>query len=131
MDEWKETIRELYIGIGICTLIFAAAGGLLVQARAAWISGAALGGAEAALLARHMARRISGTMDMEPKAAAGYIRRGTIFRMLVMILTVLLAVLLPEYFHVVGVIAGILSLKFGALLQPLVHRCRRKMRKER
>ncbi len=131
MDEWKETIRELYMGIGICTLTFTAAGGLLVRDRSAWILGTILGGGEAAFLAWHMARGIVRSMEMEPRKAARGLRLGAMLRMLMMGLSVLIAVLLPGTVSAPGVLAGIFSLKLGALIQPLVHRCRKKLRKER
>lgn len=122
MDELKDTLRELYIGIGICAVVFAAAGCFVVSNRRAWIFGVALGGAVAVVMAGHMAHGISRAVELDKKTAAGYTKRRAILRMLIMVLAVLSAALLPDVFHVAGVAAGILSLKFAAFLQPLVHK---------
>ena len=42
--------------------------------------------------------------------------------MAVMVAGVMLAVLLPEVFSFVGVLLGVLTLKFAAYLQPLTHK---------
>lgn len=122
MDELKSTLRELYIGIAVCVTVFAGVGCFLVSNSMAWLFGTLLGGAAAVCMAGHMAHSVERAVDMEKKAAAGYTKRSAVLRMIIMVLAVLLAVLLPHYFNVAGVAFGILSLKFAAFLQPLVHK---------
>ena len=122
MDELKQTLRELYIGVGVCTVLFAVVGCIFASNWLSWLFGTLLGGAAAAVLAGHMARCVGQAADMEEKAAVNYTKRSALLRMIVMILAVLAAVLLPNVFHILGVAAGVLSLKFAAYLQPLVHK---------
>ena len=50
MDELKQTLRELYIGVGVCTVLFAVVGCIFASNWLSWLLGTLLGGAAAAVI---------------------------------------------------------------------------------
>lgn len=131
----NETLAELLIGIG--------ATGLLIQLVALLVSvpntslrgtilmfaiGLWIGTATAAGLAVHMYRSIDRALDMYTEDAEKYMRKAYLFRTA----AILVMAGIVHYFHTGHVMAfflGVLCLKFGAFLQPLIHMFRKKFRK--
>lgn len=118
----KHTLLALYAGIAFFGLLFLAAGALLFKGGAAYAAGLLLGVAVAAAMAAHMYRTVGRAVEMEEKGAIGYTKRAAIVRMLLMSAALLAAVLLPRWFHLIGVMLGVLTLKGAALLYPVTNK---------
>ena len=59
---------------------------------------------------------------MESTVASGYMKKEAFLRMILIIFALLLAVLLPKVFHLIGVMLGVLTLKGAALLYPVTNK---------
>lgn len=79
-------------------------------------------------LAIHMYCSINKALDMITNDAESYMRRAYLIRTAA-ILVVAGVVTFLKAGHVMAVFLGVLCLKFGAFLQPLVHMLRKKFRK--
>lgn len=131
----NETLLELILGIltaggviQIGDLLVTAVSGQFRGMRALFASGLWAGILIAVILAAHMYRSIDRALDMQPAAAESYMRRAYLVRTVI----ILLAAAGVRFFRIGYVMAyfvGVLCLKFGAFLQPLVHKFREKLRK--
>lgn len=131
----NETLAELLAGILVCAVVVqliefcvaavqpAFAGSVLSFASGFWIGIAAAMG-----LAIHMYRSIDRALDMSPKDAEGYVRRAYLMRTL-LILVVVGVVYFLHLGYVMATFLGVLCLKFGAFLQPLMHKIKEKFQK--
>ncbi len=72
-------------------------------------------------LASHMYRSIDRALDMQPKDAEGYMRRAYLLRTVIILLAAA-AVHYLKLGYVMAYFVGVLCLKFGAFLQPLMHK---------
>lgn len=119
--EEKATLYELLFGI----VLFAAVellGNFFISSRLAYSLGILLGAAIAVFMLFHMYAVLKRALRYDEDTAAKKVRLASLFRMVVMVAGVVLAVLLPKLFSFVGVLLGILTLKFSAYLQPLTHK---------
>jgi len=123
----KQTRNELLLGIVPFVLLFLA-GNLLIQQKLAYTLGLLLGVAVAAFMTFHMYSTLERAMLYDQDTAKKKIKFASMFRMFFMIVALVIAVLMPKYFSVLGVLFGILSLKFSAYLQPLTHKLINKFR---
>ena len=119
--EGKTMLYELLSGIAVFTLV-ELLGNLFIKQRLPYSLGVLLGAVIAVFMASHMYVTLGQAMLYEEEAAAKKIKRGSFLRMAVMVIGMILAVLLPEYISLLGVLLGILTLKFAAYLQPLTHK---------
>ena len=131
----NETLSELIIGILVMGVIIQAADILICRMNPSfqgmipefmlgfWIGiGAAVG------LSVHMYRSIDRALDMYGEDAEKYIRKAYLLRTVVILVMAGIVV----YFKIGYVMAfflGVFCLKFGAFLQPMVHRFRSRFRK--
>ena len=101
----------------IVTGVYAQFSGLrLLFATGLWI-----GIAVAAALAAHMYHSINKALDMQPKDAERYMRKVYFLRTVVILLAAA-AVHYLKLGYVMAYFVGVLCLKFGMLLQPLLHK---------
>lgn len=121
MKETKQTMHELLIGIAIFSALFLI-GNFFTSNQLAYTLGLILGSLIAAVMSGHMYHALEEAMLYEEDAAARKVKKGTLFRGVLMMAGLAAALLLPEWFSVIGVIFGVLSLKFSAYLQPLTHK---------
>ena len=115
--EEKATLYELLFGI----VLFSAASllvNLFISRRLVY----SLGTAIAVFMLFHMYSVLKRALRYDKDTAAKKVRVAALLRMAVMVAGVMLAVLLPEVFSFVGVLLGVLTLKFAAYLQPLTHK---------
>lgn len=122
MREEKRTFLELITGIVLFSALFCIIGVMLSKNRLAFFLGVVFGGAVACGLCFHMYKTLEVTLDMDPESAEKRARTMTGVRMLFMALAVLVGIEFSEIVSVIGVILGILTLKFSAFIQPLVHK---------
>lgn len=129
------TLSELVIGILIMGIIVQIADILISSGNAAFrhaiphfALGFWIGIAVAVGLSIHMYRSIDRALDMYTEDAEKYMRKAYLFRTAV----ILLAAGVVTYFetgYVMAYFLGVLCLKFGAFLQPLIHKCLDKFQK--
>lgn len=125
MQETKQTLYELMIGVVFCFILFLF-GNIFVSNRTAYTLGLLIGCLLAGLVSRHMYHSLEQAMLYDEETAAKKVQKGTILRYLFMLGGLAAALLLPKYISVIGVALGILSLKFSAYLQPLTHKVLKK-----
>ncbi len=132
----NETLSELITGIIVVGLVIQAADLLISFLHPQFISsigrfalGFWIGIVTAVGLSVHMYRSIDRALDMQPDDAEKYMRKAYLLRTGV-ILAVAGVVNFLKFGYVMAYFLGVLCLKFGAFLQPLVHRLRSKLRKQ-
>ncbi len=119
----KETVRDMALGLVLCAMVFAAAGSLfMLREWYRWVLGVALGAAAAGLMLWHLYVSIDRALDMDADSATRYMKKSAIKRILIAAAVFAIGACFPKVFHVFGVLAGVLSLKFTAYLQPLTHK---------
>ncbi|MDO4325489.1 MAG: ATP synthase subunit I [bacterium] len=113
----------------VCTGIVCYNGVLLLAAVCLRLSsdillGLILGGILAILAFVHMAAVSDQTLDLKAEEPAR--KKATIHAMLrmVVLIAVLIVTMRVPYFNTVAVVVGILGLKAGAYLQPMIHKLR-------
>lgn len=122
MDEGKQTLIELLIGIGVCSCLFIIPGLFLKGYRLSFVIGVISGAVLAVGLAVHMFYSLSKTLDLPEEKAKGYARKMSLFRLLLLAGILMLMSFLGNRVQIAAMLLGILSLKFSAYLQPLTHK---------
>lgn len=124
----NETLLELIIGIlvsgaviQLIELLIVAARPDIAGSRLSFALGLWIGVLAAVGLAAHMYHSIDHALDMGAGDAEKYMRRAYIFRTLI-ILIVASFVHFLKLGYVMATFLGMLTLKFGAFLQPLMHK---------
>ncbi len=126
MKETKQTMKELLIGIAFFSILFLA-GNFFASNKLAYTLGLVLGSLIAAIMSGHMYHSIEEAMLYEEDAASRKVKIGAIFRGFLIMAGLAAALLLPQWISLLGVIFGVLSLKFSAYVQPLTHRVLQKI----
>lgn len=131
----NETLAELLAGIlaagiliQLVELVVAAVQPALAGSVPAFVTGFWLGIAGAMGLAAHMYRSIDRALDMQPGDAEKYMRRAYLLRTVAILLVVGIVYFL-HLGYVMATFLGVLCLKFGAFLQPLMHKLWEKFQK--
>lgn len=132
----NETLSELIVGILIMGLVIQGIDILVAVLNPVFKSavfpfalGFWIGAATAVGLATHMYRSIDRALDMYSNDAEKYMRKAYLLRTV----AILAMAGIVTYFktgYVMAYFLGVLCLKFGAFLQPLIHICREKFRKK-
>lgn len=128
-DQVRQTVREVIAGIFLCGIVellicFLFIGGsplAMSGVKLQSMAGVFLGCLFASGWFFHMEKSLKEAMAMGKKRAAFHIRKGYAFRMIVAVI-LLLFVAFTEFVPVLSVLAGVLTLKPAAYLQPLLHR---------
>lgn len=125
----NETLLELIMGILVSGVIIQLIELLvtmvhpeIIGSRLSFALGLWIGVATAAGLAAHMYHSIDRALDMRSDDAEKYMRRAYLLRTLI-ILIVAFIVHFLKIGYVMAAFLGMLTLKFGAFLQPLMHKC--------
>ena len=131
----NETLAQLMAGILVSGVLIQAADLLVsavyrqfARARAPFALGLWTGVLTALALSVHIYRSIDRALDMSPGDAESYMRKAYMLRTLA-ILLVAGAVTYFRFGYVMAYFVGVLCLKFGAFLQPLMHKFRERFRK--
>lgn len=120
--EMQNTGKALCIGIAFFNILFLIVGNLLTKGSVSFTAGLLLGTIVAYVMACHMQYTVRRAVEMESTQASGYMKKEALLRMVFIILSLLLAVLLPKVFHLIGVMLGVLTLKGAALLYPVTNK---------
>ena len=118
----RQTLRELLIGIGLCGVLFVLAGNLLLKGNLEFSLGILAGVITAICLAVYMYHSVLIATEYPEKQAAGYMRRSSVIRMVIMIAVIGAAVYFLRLYGLFGTVLGILTLKFSALFWPVIHK---------
>ena len=120
--QMQNTGKALCVGITFFNILFLIVGNILTKGSASFTTGLVLGTLVAYVMACHMQHTIRRAVEMESTAASGYMKKEALLRMVLIIFALLLAVLLPKVFHLIGVMLGVLTLKGAALLYPVTNK---------
>ena len=120
-EEALRVLHDLYAGILLFSLLILAAGMLFVEEKLSFALGVFLGGGAACAASFHMYRSLDVALELPKDAAVKYTRKRTGIRMLSMGILVGVSCVFSEYQNVFGVVFGLLTLKFSAYLQPVIH----------
>lgn len=128
----NETLLELIIGIlvsgviiQLIELLIAALRPEIAGSRLSFALGLWIGVITAVGLAAHMYRSIDRALDMGSSDAEKYMRKAYIFRTLIILIAASVVHFL-KLGYVMAAFLGMLTLKFGAFLQPLMHKLLKK-----
>lgn len=121
MKKINQTLSELMVGILASGVLVWLISMIFTGPDAAFAGAFGTGVAAAVLLAVHMYRSIDRALDMDSGDAEKYMRRAYLIRTLFIFL-VAGVVCRINADDIIAVFLGMLCLKFGAFLQPMVHR---------
>ena len=122
MREEKQTLCDLYFGIGLLSVFIAVIGGVILDSKLPFVLGVVYGSVVAVVLLTHMYRTLEKTLSYDEDGARKHAQKMVGIRMWIMLVAVVLAMYFGKYFHMAGVILGILTLKVSAYVQPFIHR---------
>ncbi len=122
MKEEKQTLCDLYFGIGIISILVAIIGAIILDSKLSFVLGVIYGAVVAVILVTHMYHSLERTLAYDEDGARKHAQKMTGIRMWIMLAAVVLAMYFGEYFHMAGVVLGILTLKVSAYMQPFIHR---------
>lgn len=117
----NETLLELIIGIVISGAAIGTAAALIAGYSGKFTAGLGMGVLVAVGLSIHMYRSIDYALDLQPEDAEKYMRRAYLIRTAA-ILAAAGAVTYFKIGYAMATFVGIFCLKFGAFLQPVLHR---------
>lgn len=124
----NRALKELILGILICGILFQCALVWFFGDRLFFSIGLWIGVAIAVFMAWHINYSLDAALDLlDESSASKYMYRMYAIRMAV----VLVVFFVAAYFqpgNMIGVLIGMFSLKFGAYLQPLLQKIKKKRR---
>ena len=118
MDQIKETWIGFFIGLSIYAVVVELIGLFFSGAVLSYTLGLLFGCAVAAGLMFHMTWTLNRALERSPEQAEKYVKRQSFFRLFLMMLA-LVAAILVEQMNFITVVLGMLGLKIGALMAPL------------
>ena len=125
MQDTKQTLYELIIGVVLCGILFLI-GNIFVSNWIAYTLGLLIGCIIAGIMSVHMQHSLERAMLYDEETAAKKVQKGTLFRFFLMVAALAVALIFPQWVSIIGVALGVLSLKFSAYLQPLTHKVLKK-----
>lgn len=120
------TVLELISGLVPFGLLCEAIGVFLVEQKLYYSIGLGLGLLIAAGMAVHMWRSLDRSLSAGEAVATKYITKSNLLRYGVVVL-VLGVVMVTDFANPLAVFLGIMGLKVSAYLQPLTHKCFKKL----
>ncbi len=121
MDYFKQTLRELQVGIVFFGIVNVLIGMWFPEKMLDYVFGGALGTVAALVMSENMARAVARSVVKDEKHAEASMRLAFIVRYL--IATVVLAVAcVSPWVNPIATFFGIFSIKFATYLTPLVHK---------
>lgn len=117
MNQVKETLTGLLIGMGIYSIIVEICGFIFLEDIISYTLGLLLGVAVAVALVAHMTRTLDDALDLPQENATKYMRGKTVTRILIMLAALVGGMMIPHV-NFFSVLLGLLSMKAGALMAP-------------
>lgn len=121
-EQVKQTLRDLWFGIAAGTVLVLVIGNLILGGNFKFTLGVLLGAVTAAGLAGLMYHSVLIATEYPEKQAAGYMKRSSLIRMVIMIAVIGLAIFFLQIYGLFGAVFGILTLKLSALTWPVIHK---------
>ena len=118
----KQTLWDLWIGIVIGVVLLLGIGNLILRGSLQFTLGTLAGAATAACLAGYMYHSVLVATEYPEKQAAGYMKRSSAIRMVIMIAVIGASVFFLGKHGLFGTVLGTLSLKLSALFWPVIHK---------
>lgn len=120
-EETKKVLRELYLGIAVCVMVFILIGAIFIRPLWIFAVSAAVGGAGACLQAYGIYDSLDKTLELPEKNAKGRGSIGSMFR-LVLCGVLMAAAALIHTTAFLGVAVGLITLKISALMNPFIRK---------
>ena len=111
MNQVKETLTGLLIGIGVYSVIVEIIGIIFSEDILSYTLGLLVGVVVAVILIIHMTRTLDDALDLPQDDATRYMRKKTVFRIVLMLAALLGAMLVPHV-NFFTVLLGLLGMKF-------------------
>lgn len=117
MSQVKETLKGVFIGILIYTVLVEGIGIFFSGDVFAYTLGLLVGAVVACALMLHMTYTLNKALDMTETQAMKYTRRQSFIRLCIMLVALVLGVIFDQL-NFISLVLGVLGLKIGALLAP-------------
>ena len=118
----KQTLIDLYMGIGIGAVLLLCIGNLILGGSLKFTLGTLAGAITATCLVGYMYHSVLVATEYPEKQAAGYMKRSSAIRMVIMIAVIGAAVFFLGKHGLFGAVLGTLTLKLSALFWPVIHK---------
>ncbi|MCH5273676.1 MAG: hypothetical protein J1E35_08375 [Lachnospiraceae bacterium] len=118
----KQTLCDLCVGIVLGAVPVLVIGNLLLGWNSRFSVGICLGTGTALVLAFHMYRSVLIATEYPEKQASAYMKRSSLFRMVIMLAVIGAAIWFLKLYGLFGAVLGMLTLKLSAFLWPVVHK---------
>ena len=118
----KQTLFDLYTGIGISAVLLLGIGNLILRGSLQFTLGTLAGAVTAVCLAGYMYHSVLVATEYPEKQAASYMKRSSLIRMVIMIAVIGASVFFLGKHGLFGTVLGTLSLKLSALFWPVIHK---------
>ena len=127
MKRLHPTLIELWIGIVLWSILAAGVGVWFCKDKPAWFFGIIFGTVAAFALAFYMKQSVDRLVDdLEAGRGDRIIRSSAMIRLLISAATIAIACFVP-FFNPIGAFLGLLTMKFAAYSNPLIHGITKKM----
>lgn len=118
----KRTLWDLYVGIVLGAVLLLGIGNLILRGSLYYTLGTLAGVITAICLVSYMYHSVLVATEYPEKQAAGYMKRSSVIRMVIMIAVIGAAVFFLGKHGLFGAVLGTLSLKLSALFWPVIHK---------
>ena len=118
----KRTLWDLYVGIVLGAVLLLGIGNLILRGSLYYTLGTLAGVITAICLVSYMYHSVLVATEYPEKQAAGYMKRSSMIRMVIMIAVIGAAVFFLGKHGLFGAVLGTLSLKLSALFWPVIHK---------
>lgn len=121
MDYFKQTLRELQIGIVFFGILNILIGMWIPEKMINYVFGGLLGTVAALVMSENMANAVTKAVIKDEKHAASTMRFACVIRYLIAACVLTVACVSP-YVNPIATFIGIFSIKFATYATPLVHK---------
>ena len=118
----KQTLLDLYAGIIVAGILLLGIGNLVLKGSLFFTLEILAGTVTAICLAGYMYHSVLVATEYPEKQAAGYMKRSSVIRMVIMIAVIGASVFFLGKHGLFGTVLGTLSLKLSALFWPVIHK---------
>ncbi len=126
MNEAKITLYKVVAGILVAAVLECIIGGILADNTVKFILGEFLGTVGAVIFMVNLYYSLDKALDMNEENAVKYTKKKAAFRMLLLAVVIIIAYTLWEYVSVLGTFLGLINIKIGVFMLPLLDRIKPK-----
>lgn len=121
MEKVKKVLKEMYIGIIIWTCFFLLVGAFVMRPYWIFLAGCLAGMLGAGIWLYSMYDVLDRALDMNEKSAKAFVTIRSVLG-IVVVGVIMAGAILIHWSAFVGVVAGFISLKLSAMINPLVRK---------